>query len=155
MGLLNVLGIEAGKEIVVGAGKAVSNVMDRFWPKKMTEAEKFEKIKAVMDVDLRREGIEVEDVNKAREMWMTFLRTQKLPWLARFLNAIFRPIAGFMALFYLTDKFWSQAVKVFYPSFHWVLIERDPVTDGAVTLIIFFFFGYRHKAKKEGLTSVG
>lgn len=156
MGLWSwVTGAGAAKEVVNGAGKAVSNVMDRFWPKKMSEAERFQNVKDLAQIDLQRSDVEVKDVNKAREMWMTFLRTQKIPYAARLLNAIYRPIAGFMALLYLTDKFWSQVVQVFYPAFQWAAIERDPLTDAAMTTIILFFFGFRHAAKKKGLTSTG
>lgn len=148
-------GAGAAKEVVNGAGKAISNLLDRRWPKKMSEAERFQTVKDIAQIDLSRSDIEVKDVNKARDMWMTFLRTQKLPWLARFLNATYRPVAGFIALMYLTDKFWSQIVQAFYSEFQWVLIERDPITDAAMTTIILFFFGYRHAAKKKGLTGVG
>lgn len=148
-------GADTAKEFVKGAGKAASNIMDRFWPKKMNEAERIQAVKDIAQIDLERSDVEVKDVNQARQMWMTFLQTQKVPWLARFLNAMFRPVAGFIALMYLTDKFWSQMIRAFYPGFEWTAIVRDPVTDAAVTTIIWFFFGYRHKAKKEGLTNIG
>lgn len=156
MGLWSWLtGAGAAKEVVGGAGKAISNLLDRRWPKKMSEIERFQTVKDIAQIDLSRSDIEVKDVNKAREMWMTFLRTQKIPWAARFLNAIYRPIAGFMALLYLTDKFWAQMVRAFYSGFQWKAIERDPITDAAMTTIILFFFGFRHAAKKKGLTGTG
>lgn len=148
-------GAGATKEVVQGAGKAISNLLDRRWPKKMSETERFQTVKDIAQIDLGRSDIEVQDVNKAREMWMTFLRTQKIPWVTRFLNAMYRPVAGFMALLYLTDKFWAQMVRAFYPGFQWTPIERDPITDAAMTTIILFFFGFRHAAKKKGLTDIG
>ena len=153
--LATLTGLDTAKDVVNMAGKGISNILDRFIPKKMSDAERLQGVKDIAQIDLERSGVEVKDVNKAREMWMTFLRTQKVPWLARFLNSMFRPTAGFIALMYLTDKFWSQMITAFWPAFQWTLITRDPITDAAVTTIIWFFFGYRHKAKRQGLTNVG
>lgn len=147
------------KEGLGAIGSGVSNIMDRFWPKKMSEAEKIEATKEMFRLEVEQGKTEIEDVNKAREMYMTILRTQKLPWIARLLNGTFTPIAGFTALGYLADKFWVQwalnIAAIFDATFQWQYITRDPVTDGAMTTIILFFFGYRYKKKKEGITNVG
>jgi len=149
--LAKVLG---GGDVAAAVGKGVGNVMDRFWPKKLSEAEKFDKVKAIAEIGLKESGMEIEDVNTARQMAMTEMSTQKAPWIARLLNTTFRPIAGFMALFYLTDKFWSQVIIVIKPDFVWTLITRDPVTDLMMSGIIGFFFGFRQRTKEKGLTRI-
>ena len=152
--LTDKLGGGVAESVVKGIGNAANNLLDRFIPKKMSEAEKWEKVKDVMNYETEQGELEVEDVNKAREMWMTFLRTQKIPWPARFLNAIYRPFCGFMAIFYLTDKFWAQVLTQVFPGFQWTPIERDPVTDGLVGVIIYFFFGYRQRSKEKGVANI-
>jgi len=142
------------KEGVKALGGAASNILDRFVPKKMSEAEKWDKVKEVMALDNQMAATEVQDANKARDMWMTFLRTQKIPWVARFMNATYRPFSGFMALGYLTDKFWGQVLMNLIPSFSWTYIERDPIVDGLVAVIIYFFFGYRQRSKEKAVTSI-
>lgn len=145
---------DTAKAVVEGVGSAASNILDRFAPKKISEAEKWDKVKEVLALENQGADIEVKDVNSAREMWMTFLRTQKLPWLARFLNAIYRPVCGFMAIGYLTDKLWGQVLTNLSPGFTWTYIERDPVVDGLVAVIIYFFFGYRQRSKEKAVTGI-
>jgi len=129
--------------------------MDRFWPKKLSEAEKWEKAKDLLTFETEQGKLEVEDVNKARDMWMTFLQTQSLPWLARFMNGIYRPFCGFTAILYLTDQFWAQLLTQYIPDFYWTPIKRDPVVDALVAVIIYFFFGYRQRSKEKGVGNVG
>ena len=148
------IGGETAKEIIGGVGAAVNNVLDRFVPKKISEAEKWNKVKDVIALENERAGTEVIDVNKSRDMWMAFLRTQKIPWLPRFLNSMYRPFAGFIALGYLTDGLWAQILTNLIDGFVWIRIERDPIVDGLVAVIIYFFFGYRHKAKDRGITGI-
>lgn len=153
--IAGIIGGEVVKETITGVGNGISNLLDRKWPKKMSESERFDKIKDLAQIDLQRSDIEVKDVNKAREMWMTFLRTQKLPWLARFMNAIYRPFCGFMAILYLTDRFWAQVLEQLINGFHWKLIERDPIVDGLLAIVMYFFFGYRQRSKEKGVTEIG
>lgn len=152
MGFFADIGLGAIGGIAKGINDIAGNVMDRFWPKKMNEKEK---VNAMLQHDQVLAQTEVQDVNKAREMWQTFLMTQKLPWLPRFLNGMYRPTAGFFALFYLTDRFWGPLLTQYVDGFTWVPIERDVWIDGMVAVIIYFFFGYRHKAKTEGVSNVG
>lgn len=146
------------KEGLGAIGSGVGNILDRWWPKKMSEAEKSEAMKAMFQLEVEQGNQEIADVNKAREMYMTLLKTQPLPWIARLMNGMFTPFAGFTALLYLSDKFWVQFARniaaIFGGTFDWVFISRDPVTDSAMTVIILFFFGYRYKKKKEGITNV-
>jgi hypothetical protein len=144
----------AAVDLVKAAGNGVGNVLDRFVPKKMSESEKFDKVLEAGRQDLEAGRLEVADVNSAREMWMTFLRTQKVPWAAAFLNAVYRPVAGFVALAYLTDSFWAQVLTQLIDGFAWVPIKRDPVVDGLVAVIIYFFFGYRQRSKEKGVAAV-
>ena len=148
------------KEGLGAVGSGIGNLLDRFWPKKMSEAERTQAVKDMMQYDLEQGKTEVADVNAAREMWMTFLKTQKLPWLPRFMNGMLTPTAGFTALAYLSDKLWVQwlnniLIMFGKTQFNWVYITRDPVTDSAMTIIILFFFGYRYKKKQAGITDVG
>lgn len=153
--IANKLSGGAVESVVKGIGSGIGNVMDRFWPKKLSEAEKWEKAKDMMAFETDQGKLEVADVNKARDMYMTFLRTQKIPWLARFVNAMYRPFCGYMAIGYLTDRFWAQVLEQFIESFRWTLIERDPVVDGLVAVIIYFFFGYRQRTKEKGVGNAG
>jgi len=146
--------LTGAKDVVELAGKGVGNILDRFIPKKMSEEEKWEKVKDAMRYDLTQGKLEIADVNKAREMWMTYLKTQHIPWIASLLNAIYRPFCGFMAIFYLTDKFWAQVLTQLLPNFKWTLIDRDPVTDALIGVIIYFFFGLRQRSKEKNVTDV-
>ncbi|MBW1666860.1 MAG: hypothetical protein JRJ66_02175 [Deltaproteobacteria bacterium] len=152
--IASALGGGAMKETLKAVGGAASNILDRFAPRKMSEAEKWEKVKDVLALETAQADIEVKDVNKAREMWMTFLRTQKVPWVARFMNAIYRPFCGFIAIGYLTDKFWGQVMMNLVPGFKWTYIERDPLVDSLVAVIIYFFFGYRQRSKEKAVANV-
>lgn len=147
------------KEGLGAVGSGISNLLDRFVPRKMSESEKFQATKEMFRLEVEQGNQEIADVNKAREMYMTVLKTQKLPWIARLLNGTFTPVAGFTALGYLADKFWVQwaynIANIFGKTFQWQFIQRDPVTDAAMTTIILFFFGYRYKKKREGITNVG
>jgi len=147
------------KEGLGAVGSGIGNILDRFFPKKMSDLERIEAAKEMFKLEVEQGNQEVADVNSARDMYMTVLRTQKLPWIARFLNGTFTPFAGYTALLYLSDKFWVQflgnIVGLFNVTFPWVPIQRDPVTDGAMTVIILFFFGYRYKKKQQGITDVG
>lgn len=147
-------GGEAIKEGMKVLGSAAGNILDRFAPRKMSEAEKWDKLKDVVALETAQADIEVKDVNKAREMWMTFLRAQKIPWPARFLNAIYRPFCGFIAIGYLTDKFWGQVLMNLIPNFKWTYIERDALVDSLVAVIIYFFFGYRQRSKEKGVANL-
>lgn len=152
--LANMLGGGAVEAVVKGIGKGAGNLLDRWAPKKMSESEKWEKAKDVMNFELESGKVEVQDVNKSRDMWMTFMRTQKIPWLARFLNAMYRPFCGFMAIFYLTDQFWAQLLTQWFSGFAWQPIVRDPVVDALVAVVIYFFFGYRQRSKEKGVATV-
>jgi hypothetical protein len=153
--LASALGGNVVKEGLKALGGAASNILDRFVPKKMSEAEKWDKAKDIMAYETAQGELEVQDVNKAREMWMTFLRTQKIPWVARFMNAIYRPFCGFMAIGYLTDKFWAQVLMNVIPGYTWTYIDRDPVVDGLVAVVIYFFFGMRQRSKEKSVTGIG
>jgi len=145
----------ATESVVKGIGKGVGSLMNRFgFVEKMSESEKWEKAKDIMGFETEQGKLEVEDVNKSREMWMTFMRTQKMPWVARFLNSIYRPFCGFVAILYLTDQFWAQILEQFISGFQWTLIERDPVVDGLVAVVVYFFFGYRQRSKEKGVANI-
>lgn len=149
-------GASAGivKEGFKAVGSGVSNLLDRFAPKKMSEAEKWSAAKDRLDYEIETGKLEISDVNKAREMYMTFLRTQKVPWIARLMNSIYRPFCGFMAILYLTDKLWSQILTQLFNGFTWTLIARDPWADGMVACIVYFFFGYRQRSKEKGVAGI-
>ena len=151
MGLLDIFtggSATAVTSAVQTVGKAAGNVMDRFWPKKMSEREKAEVFLEKIDKDIDRDKMSIQDIADARKMFMVELRTQKQPWLIRFMLGLLRPLAGFCALWV---AFYPYFRALFNEWFKWHLPEVDLpqvkflAVMGVVTTIIVFFFGSAHK----------
>ena len=157
VGLMGILGTLLGTDGAVNAaklaGSAVSNIMDRFVPKKMSESEKWGAVKDQMAHEKDVYGLEVTDVNKARDMYIALLKNQKLPWFIVWINALYRPWAGVMAIMYLFDKVWSQWLLNIWPTFSYIPVDRDVVVDAVAGLIVGFFFGMRQLSKQRGTTT--
>jgi len=79
---------------------------------------------------------------------LTEMRTQKQPWLVRILLGLYRPIAGFAALWV---AFYPYFRALFNEWFGWNLpkVELNQVVYlaiiGVATTILVFFFGSAHK----------
>jgi hypothetical protein len=124
-------------------GSAVSNVADRFWPKKMTELERMQYLAEMFKIS-------EESTDSARQMFMTEMKTQPQPWMIRLLNGLVRPLGGLGALFTEFYALWGANVS------HWLDVSFTPIvisTEAHVVLatIICFYFGSR---LKETLTGV-
>lgn len=141
---MSILSVIKSFDVVKDIGKGVGNLLDRKWPKKMSQKESADLFMAKIDKDIEQGKIAADSVADARKMFMVELRTQKQPWLVRSLLGIYRPIAGFAALW-----------VAFYPYFRTFWPETLPVVAlkqyefigvmAVVTTIIIFFFGSAHK----------
>jgi len=126
--------------LVGGAGKFIG---ERLLPaKKMTEAERAEKYASIF-------AISESSTDSARRMFMAEMRTQKQPWLIRFLNGMVRPFGGLGALateFYVV---WGENFAEWMNYTH-----KDIALDTSQHLIlgsiIAFYFGSRLKETLTG-----
>ena len=129
-------------------GKVANGVMDRFWPKKMSEKEKAEIFLNRIDKDIDREKMSLKDIADARKMFMVEMQTQKQPWIIRIMLGMLRPVAGFCAL-------WVAFYPYFRVLFNSMFSSDLPVVEisdtkfyaiiAVVATIIAFFFGSAHK----------
>lgn len=132
--------VEAGAGAV---GKGVSNILDRVWPKKLSELERLTAISEAMKLS-------EASTDGARQMFMTELRTQKQPWLIRFLNGLVRPLGGLGALGIEFFNILAPNLAVWLDA----PLQRIPITVEehlVLGAIIAFYFGSR---LKETLTGV-
>lgn len=129
-------------------GKVANGVMDRFWPKKMSEKEKAEIFLDRIDRDIDRDKMTLKDIADARKMFMVEMQTQKQPWIVRTLLGLYRPLAGFCALWVAFYPYFRVLLNA---SFNWNLSKVElPQVEflaiiGAATTILIFFFGSAHK----------
>lgn len=141
-------GAGAAKEVVTGAGKAVSNVMDRWWPKKMSQKETAEMFLERLDRDIDRDKMTLGDITNARKMFMVEMQTQKQPWIVRSLLGIYRPFAGFVALWVVFYP-WFRALLNEWFTWNLPKVELEQIIYlaiiGVATTILVFFFGSAHK----------
>lgn len=129
-------------------GKVGTGVLDRFWPKKLTEAEKAANAMEMVKLTMESDKADFSDRDSARQMYMTEMRTQKQPWIIRLFNGFIRPYGGAGAL---TVFFWNMVA----PRFGQPRIEYSTQELAVIILIIGFYFGGRMKAKAQGVTGVG
>lgn len=130
-------------EVLGKVGSGISNILDRAFPKKMSQREAAELYLAKIDRDIDRNRISAEGIADARKMFMVEMRTQKQPWIVRFLLGMYRPIAGYLALwvgFYRYLRVWFPFLpEVVLPQIEFIAVM------GIVTTIVVFFFGSAHK----------
>jgi hypothetical protein len=132
--------VEAGAGAI---GKGVSNILDRWWPKKLSELERLQAIAKAMELS-------EASTDGARQMFVAEMKTQKQPWLIRLLNGLVRPLGGLGAL-------GIEFFNILAPNLsNWLDGEfiRVPLTTEehlVLGAIIAFYFGSR---LKETLTGV-
>jgi hypothetical protein len=142
------MGNTAAGVVKAGAGavgKGVSNILDRWWPKKLSELERLTAYSEAL-------SISEASTDSAREMFMTELRTQKQPWVIRFLNGLVRPLGGLGAL-------GIEFFNILAPNLA-VWLEL-PLTRITITVpehlvlasIIAFYFGSRLKETLGGMAT--
>lgn len=136
MGIFSFLAAPIVGEVFKGIGKAGAFLGERLLPpKKMTESEKADKYKELF-------GISEASTDSARQMFVTEMRTQKQPWLIRFLNGIVRPFGGLGALATEFYAIWGANLGA------WLGFKFLPVTITTeqhivLATIIAFYFGSR------------
>lgn len=139
------LGVDSVKEIVSGTGKAASNLLDRWVPKKMTEVERMEKY-------IQAFGISESSTDSARQMFMAEMRTQKQPWVIKMLNGFVRPFGGIGALSTEFFVIWGKNLGVWF-GFAFTPITLTVEQHLILGAIIAFYFGTRLKETLSGVTS--
>ncbi|MCK5385944.1 MAG: hypothetical protein KAJ39_02080 [Gammaproteobacteria bacterium] len=142
-GFLSKLASAPVKEILAQTGKGIGSVMNRIgFTEKMSESDRMDKI-------LKGFNISEKSTDSARQMAMTEMRTQKQPWLIRFLNGLIRPFGGIGALTTEFYAMWAENLSV------WFNFEYRPVTISieqhiVLGTIIAFYFGSRLKETLTG-----
>lgn len=158
----------------------LGGVLDRIWPKKMTEEERAEAGKQFRRLLMEEKGQEIQDVISARAMAMK--EAENAPYAVRLIRGLFRPYAG-----YLTVTVWASTVAVrFYAAFHSWAAAGFPAADGppaakalagdgplagggppdlaalltgwdfgVIMLVLGFFFGTRSFEKTQGVQNRG
>jgi hypothetical protein len=126
-------------------GKGVSNILDRWWPKKLSELER-------LDAYSKALSISEASTDSARQMFMTELRTQKQPWLIRFLNGMVRPLGGLGALGIEFFNILAPNLAV------WLELPLTRITITTpehivLASIIAFYFGSRLKETLGGMAT--
>ncbi len=156
------MGIGGAIEGVGKVADVVGGVLDRFWPKKMTEAEKAQVTKELKRVLIEEKAQEITDVINARAMAMK--EAENAPYSVRLIRGLFRPYAG-----YLVVTIWASTVAVrFYAAVKsWAALgfsaTRTPDLAGLLTgwdfgvimLVLGFFFGTRSFEKSRGVQNRG
>ena len=141
------------KEVIMGAGKGIGSLMDRFgFVEKLSEKEKADATIEASKIGLEEGKTDVEDVNSARQMAMTFINQNKLPRFLVWVNGAYRPLCGYIAMLYLTEGMWGFFLKKFFEGWY---LPKDDVTSGVMGIIIFFFFGYRQRTKEKQVGGIG
>jgi len=133
-----------GADALKTVGSGVSNVLDRFLPKKMSQRE-------WTDYWLEKAKMETNDAMSARMMDMAMSIHQQQPWLVRLLKGLVTPYGGIGALtiFFFNILAPNLAKWTGYP------FSRTELTPGEELIlggIIAFFFGYRYYSKKAGVS---
>lgn len=143
MGLLSFLAAPVIGEVFKGIGKAGAFLGERLLPpKKMSESEKADKYKELF-------GISEASTDSARQMFATEMRTQKQPWLIRFLNGMVRPFGGLGALATEFYAIWGGNMSEWLDfTFHPVTITTEQHL--VLAAIIAFYFGSRLKETLTG-----
>ncbi len=158
------MGIGGAIEGVGKVADVVGGVLDRFWPKKMTEAEKARVTKELKRVLIEEKAQEITDVINARAMAMK--EVENAPYSVRLIRGLFRPYAG-----YLVVTIWASTVAVrFYAAIAPWATRRGPgamsgppdlaglLTGwdfGVIMLVLGFFFGTRSFEKSRGVQNRG
>lgn len=124
------------KEVASLVGGAAKFVGERVLPsKKMSESEKADKYAQIFAIS---EG----STDSARQMFMTEMRTQKQPWLIRFLNGMVRPFGGLGALTTEFYAIWGENLSLWI-GFQYRAVHITTNQHLVLSAIIAFYFGSR------------
>lgn len=142
-GFLSKLASAPVKEIIEGAGKGIGSVMNRIgFTEKMSESNRMDKI-------LKGFNISEKSTDSARQMAMTEMRTQKQPWIIRFLNGLVRPFGGLGALTTEFYAMWAENLSVWF-NFEYRPVNITTEQHYVLVTIIIFYFGSRLKETLTG-----
>jgi len=134
--------VEAGAGAV---GKGVSNILDRWWPKKLSELERISAISEAMKLS-------EQSTDSARQMFMVELRTQKQPWLIRMLSGLVRPLGGLGALGIEFFNMMAPNLAIWTGS-DFVRVTLTTEEHLVLGAIIAFYFGSRLKETLSGVST--
>ena len=142
-GFLSKLTSAPVKEVLTQAGKGIGSIMNRIgFTEKMSESDRIDKV-------LKGFGISEKSTESARQMAMTEMRTQKQPWIIRFLNGLVRPFGGLGALTTEFYAMWAENISVWF-NFDYRSITIDTGQHVVLATIIAFYFGSRLKETLTG-----
>jgi hypothetical protein len=147
---------------IVDISKIVGGVLDRVWPKKMTEEEKASATKEFQAILLAEKSKEIDDVVSARAL--AAKEAENAPYLVRLVRGLFRPMAGYLAM-----SLWGGSVvlRIYVSLAAWSRsgfdLEKTPdlaalLTSwdfGVIMLVLGFFFGTRSFEKNKGVQNRG
>lgn len=144
--ILTKLGIDSVSEIAGHVGNAAGSIMDRVgFTKKLSEADRIDKI-------LKGFSISANSTDSARQLAMVELRTQKQPWINRFLNGFIRPFGGLGALSTEFYAMWAENLSVWF-NFEYRSVNISVEQHFMLGSIIMFYFGSRLKETLTGNSS--
>lgn len=127
------------------AGVVAKEVGDRFFPKKMSEAEK---VVAYAEIFKISEA----STDSARKMFITEMQTQKQPWLIRMLNGLVRPIGGLGATLTEFYVIWGANLGEWW-QFKYVPITLTTEQHIFLGTCVAFYFGSRLKETLSGVST--
>jgi hypothetical protein len=134
--------VKAGAESV---GKGVSNILDRWWPKKLSELERLTAYAEALKIS-------ESSTDGARQMFMTELRTQKQPWIIRLMNGLVRPLGGLGALGIEFFNILAPNLAVWFDT-PFTRITITTPEHVVLASIIAFYFGSRLKETLVGVAT--
>lgn len=145
-GFLSKLGGDSVKAALGQTGKGIGSVMDRFgFTEQLSESKRLDKYVEAF-------GISEKSTDSARQMFTTELKTQKMPWVIRFLNGLVRPFGGLGALITEMYAIWAENLSVWFEfEYREVIIGTEAhLVLGA---IIAFYFGSRLSEITKGVST--
>ncbi|GEM_PF-5208475 len=143
MGWLSALTGAPVKEALGQVGKAAGSIMNRFgFTEKLSDAERIDKYATLFKIS-------EDSTDSARQMFMTELRTQKQPWIIKFLNGMVRPFGGIGALTTEFYAIWGANLGEWF-KFPYIKVEISTEQHLVLGAIIAFYFGSRLKETLTG-----
>lgn len=132
-----------GGEIVKQVGKAAGSLLNRLgFTEKLSEGERIDRYVTLF-------GISEKSTDSARQMFMTEMRTQKQPFVIRFLNGFVRPFGGIGALTTEFYAIWGANLAVWF-GFTYIPVTITVPQHLVLGSIIAFYFGSRLKETLTG-----
>lgn len=144
MSFLSFLNI--AKPTVEALGGAAKFIGERVLPpKKMSEAEKIDKIAGLFKIG-------EDSTADARQLFMIELKTQKQPWLIKMMNGFVRPFGGIGALSTEFFVIWGGNLAKWF-GFQFVPITLTIEQHLFLGAIIAFYFGTRTREVIKGMAN--